>query len=336
MSLTYSAPAVFLTLKIIESSGVDPDPLMRKLHIDPQKMSDPNARYPYKRIDALWADAAALIDDPCFGLKAAIYWQPSNLSALGYAWLSSSSLRTALQRLCKYIRMLTEGASFELEERDDGLSVLLHYNPISLQQPTRTDSVMAMLVAMCRADYGAEFKPASISLTHPSPECSDKFYELFRCPVNFGAADNSFTLTPESADKPLQGANPLLSALHDQFMIDYLAQLDNSDIQHRVRAAIIQQLPDGNINDCKVAEALYMNVRTLQRRLQKEHTTFKTQVNSVRQELADRYIRDSSKGLAEISYLLGFSEMSSFSRAFKRWTGETPSHYREGYEPVQE
>jgi AraC-like DNA-binding protein len=330
MSLTYSAPAVALTLKIIESSGVDPDPLMRKLHIDPQKMSDPNARYPYKRIDALWAEAAALIDDPCFGLKAAIYWHPSNLSALGYAWLSSSSLRTALQRFCKYIRMLTEGASFELEERDDSLSVLLHYNPISLQQPTRTDSVMAMVVAMCRANYGAEFNPASVSLAHPVPDCSGKFYELFRCPVKFDAPDNRFTLTLESADKHLQGSNPLLSTLHDQYMINYLAQLDKTNIQERVRAAIIELLPDGNINDYKVAESLYMNVRTLQRRLQKEQTTFKTQLNNVRQELADRYIRDSSKGLAEISYLLGFSEMSSFSRAFKRWTGETPSHYREG------
>ncbi len=329
MSLTYSAPAVALTLKIIESSGVNPDPLMRKLCIDPQKIDDPNARFPYKRIDTLWAEAAALIDDPCFGLKAAIYWHPSNLSALGYAWLSSSSLRTALQRLSKYMRMLTEGAIIELEEASDGLSVVLRYKSISRQQPTRTDSAMAMLVTMCRANYGADFSPASLSLTHPSPDCSDKFYELFHCPVNFGAPDNRFTLTPESAAKHLPGSNPLLSTLHDQYMINYLAQLDHTNIQERVKSAIIQHLPDGNISDSIVAEALYMNPRTLQRRLQKENTTFKTLVNSVRQELADRYILDSSKGLAEISYLLGFSEMSSFSRAFKRWTGETPSRYRE-------
>ncbi len=330
MSLTYSAPAVALTLKIIESSGVDPDPLMRKLCIDPYKIADPNARFPYKRIDALWAEAAALIDDPCFGLKAAKYWHPSHLSGLGYAWLSSSSLRTALQRFSKYMRMLTEGAAFELEETSDDLSIVLRYNAISRQQPTRTDSAMAMLVAMCRANYGDDFNPASLALTHPAPGCSSKFYELFRCPVYFDAPDNRFTLTLESADKRLESSNPLLSTLHDQYMINYLAQLDNSNIQERVRAAIIQHLPDGNISDSIVAEALYMNPRTLQRRLQKENTTFKTQVNSVRQELADRYIRDSSKGLAEVSYLLGFSEMSSFSRAFKRWTGETPSHYRQG------
>lgn len=330
MSLTYSAPAVALTLKIIESSGVDPDPLMRKLCIDPYKIADPNARFPYKRIDALWAEAAALIDDPCFGLKAAKYWHPSHLSGLGYAWLSSSSLRTALQRFSKYMRMLTEGAAFELEETSDDLSIVLRYNAISRQQPTRTDSAMAMLVAMCRANYGDDFNPASLALTHPAPDCSSKFYELFRCPVYFDAPDNRFTLTLESADKRLESSNPLLSTLHDQYMINYLAQLDNSNIQERVRAAIIQHLPDGNISDSIVAEALYMNPRTLQRRLQKENTTFKTQVNSVRQELADRYIRDSSKGLAEISYLLGFSEMSSFSRAFKRWTGESPSHYRQG------
>ena len=329
MTLTYSAPAVDLTLKIIASCGVNPDPLLRKLCIDPQKIADPNARFPYKRIDALWSEASALIDDPCFGLKAAIYWHPSHLGALGYAWLSSSSLRTGLQRFAKYMRVVTEGATVRLEETHDTLSAVLHYKPESLQHPTRTDSAMALLVAMCRANYGNEFYPASVSLTHPKPDCSGKFFQLFHCPVNFDAADNRFTLTLESADKPLQGSNPLLSTLHDQYMVDYLAQLDDNSIQERVRAEIIQQLPDGNINDGNVANALYMNVRTLQRRLQEEQTTFKSQVTSVRQELADRYIRDSSKGLAEISYLLGFSEMSSFSRAFKRWTGETPSHYRE-------
>jgi AraC-like DNA-binding protein len=329
MPLTYSAPAVALTLKIIESSGVDPNPLMHKLCIDPQKIADPNARFPYKRIDQLWAEAAILIDDPCFGLKAATYWHPSHMSALGYAWLSSSSLRTGLQRFSKYMRMLTEGATLELEETDEGLSAVLRYSSESLQQPTRTDSALALLVAMCRANYGADFNPVSVSLKHPSPDCSHKFYELFRCPINFDALDNRFMLSLESADKRLQISNPLLSTLHDQYMINYLAQLDKTNIQERVKSAIIQQLPDGNISDSRVAEFLHMNVRTLQRRLHKENTTFKTQLNNVRQELADRYIRDSSKSLAEISYLLGFSEMSSFSRAFKRWTGETPSHYRQ-------
>ncbi|MEN8213077.1 MAG: AraC family transcriptional regulator [Pseudomonadota bacterium] len=328
MSLTYSAPAVDLTLKIITSSGVDPDPLMRKLCIEPRKVANPNARFPIKRIDTLWAEASALIDDPCFALKAAKYWHPSHLSALGYAWLSSSSLRTGLQRLEKYLRMLTEGASIELEESDNELAVTLKYDYLSAQQPIRTDFGMAMLIAMCRANYGDDFNPSAITLAHPAPDCSGKYFELFRCPVTFDAADNRFFLTLETADKRLPGSNPLLATLHDQFMINYLAQLDRENIQERVKAAIIEHLPDGNISDAVVSEALYMNVRTLQRRLQQQNTTFKTLLNSVRRELADRYIRDSSKNLAEISYLLGFSEMSSFSRAFKRWTGETPSHYR--------
>jgi AraC-like DNA-binding protein len=328
MSLTYSAPAVALTLKIIESSGVDPQPLMRSLRIDPRKITDPNARFAYKRIDALWAEADRLIDDRCFGLKAASFWHPSHMSALGYAWLSSSSLRTALQRFSKYMRMLTEGAVFDLEETRGGLSAILRYKSISLQQPTRTDSAMALLVAMCRANFGDDFNPVSLTLTHAAPDCAGKFFELFRCNVLFDAADNRFTISLNDADRRLPGSNPLLATLHDQFMIDYLARLDKSNIVERVRAAIIQLLPDGNISDAKVAASLYMNVRTLQRKLQQQGTTFKSELNIVRQELADRYIRDRSKSLSEISYLLGFSEMSSFSRAFKRWTGETPSSFR--------
>jgi len=88
-------------------------------------------------------------------------------------------------------------------------------------------------------------------------------------------------------------------------------------------------MPSGKVTDQAVAEALYMHVRSLQRKLKDEGTTFKALLNGVRQELAYHYIRDSRLNVNEISFLLGFSDISSFSRAFKRWTGEPPSAYRQ-------
>lgn len=328
MALTYSAPAVDLTLKIIESYGIDPDPLLRELTIDPALVEDPNARFRYTQIDDLWYRASEQVGDEAFGLRAARFWHPSHLGALGYAWLSSSSLRTALQRFARYIRILTEGAELELSETDEIFSVILNYKEISRQQATRTDSFMAMLVAMIRCNYGDEFNPLSVAFTHDPPSDSGPYYELFRCPVSFSVEKNQFDLSIQDVDKRLVGSHPRLAQLNDQVMTEYLVKLDRDNITERVKAAIIDQLPSGRLSDGVVAEALYMNVRTMQRRLQQEGTTFKTLLNEVRQDLADTYIRDSSLTLNEISFMLGFSEISSFSRAFKRWTGKAPSTYR--------
>lgn len=329
MGKTYSANAVPITLKIIESYGVDPGPLMEKLGIDPGKIGDPWARCPYEKIDDLWFLAAEQIDDPSMGLRAALFWHPSHLGALGFAWLASRTLRSALERMARYYRLLTEGARMTLEEDGKTLSLVLDYEDYSRKQPTRTDSFMAMLLAMIRANCGEDFHPHSISLTHEEPEDTAPFYALFHCPIHFSAADNRFSIDLKDVDKPLSTANPMLEQVNDRLMIEMLAKLDvENDIVEKVKWEIIHALPSGGVSDEQVAKALHLNVRTLQRRLQEKGTTFKALLTEVRRELAEQYLRNNQLSLQEISFLLGFSEMSAFSHAFRRWTGQTPSGFR--------
>ena len=329
MALTYSAPALAITLEIISASGVDPEPLLQDLGIDKSMILDPGARYKYTQIDELWYKAASLINDDSFGLKAAEFWHPSQLGALGYAWLSSSSMRTAMKRFARYMRILTEGATLQLEETATDVSLILGYRSISRQQPTRTDSFMAMLVAMCRANCGEDFHPESVSFTHPEPENMAPFYSLFRCPVFFDAKDNRFTLSSEVADRQLLSSNPSLALLNDQVILETISRMDKDNLVERVKLEIISLLPSGKISDQSVADSLHMNVRTLQRKLHQEGSSFKSLLNEVRKDLAKKYIRDKRESLGEIAFNLGFAESSSFSRAFKRWTGQTPSEARD-------
>ncbi|NOQ14072.1 MAG: helix-turn-helix domain-containing protein [Methyloprofundus sp.] len=326
--LTYSAPAVSITLKIIESYGIDPEPLLRNLQIDPKLIQDPNARFNYTKIDQLWLDAVTLANDPCFGLRAARYWHPSQMGALGYAWLVSSSMQTALHRFSRYMSILTEGATLDIYETEEELSVHLNYKDISKQQPTRTDSFMAMLLAMCRANCGESFHPLSISLTHAEPEDSSEFYALFECSIHFDALENRFNLSKKLAEQHLISSNPRLAQLNDQVIIETLAKLDKSHVVEQVKVEILNQLPSGNVTDASVAEALYMSQRSFQRKLNKEGVTFKRLLNELRSELAIKYMQDSHLSLLEVAFMLGFGEYSSFSRAFKRWTGVSPSVFR--------
>jgi AraC-like DNA-binding protein len=133
----------------------------------------------------------------------------------------------------------------------------------------------------------------------------------------------------EDVDKRLTGSNDQLAELNEHIVVKYLAHSARQDIVNRAKAAIIDGLSEGGVSEITVAEALHMTPRNLHRKLQKEDTSFKLLLTQVRKELAQQYIQDRSKTLTEISYLLGFSEASSCSRAYKGWTGQAPSEARQ-------
>ena len=327
MSKTMLAKTAELAWALLEENGINPLPVFRAARIDPKLMRDMNARFTQSAMTELWDNIEKVVQTPCFGLQAGHLWHPAYMHALGYAWMSSSSLRTALQRLVRFIHIVNQCAEIKLSETEDGLSVewvTANENPPAWLSEVR----FSVLLAMCRANYGKKLDPVSISFTHAKPDCAGAYYEYFRAPVYFSAEKNKITLALKDVDKHLSSSNPLMSQVHDQIMVEYLANLNNDDIVEHVKVAIIDLLPDGRISDTKIAETLYMSSRTLQRRLHNVDTSFKTILTEVRQGLAMQYIRDSRLTLTELSFQLGFSEMSAFSRAFKQWTGESPRGYR--------
>ena len=318
-----------LMVQIARSHDLDTDTLMKEHGINPALVKDPNARFRMDNVNAFYAHVAKLINNPNFGLDAAQYWHPSQLGALGYAWLSSDTLRAAFKRYVRFAKAITDAIRPELIDQGEQVSLKLNFMRQDLLEKFRIDGAMAVLMVMVRANAGADFNPRSISFTFDEPEDTGAYYALFQCPLNFNASANLFTISATDADMQRMGANAQLSQLHDKFMLEYIARLDEDNLIERVKLAIIDELASGNISDAIVAERLHLTERTLQRRLHEQGTTFKKLLTEVRIELADNYIRDSKLSLNEISFLLGFSELSSFSRAFKHWTGSSPRHYRQ-------
>jgi AraC-like DNA-binding protein len=215
-----------------------------------------------------------------------------------------------------------------LDETEKELTLTLLFSHKRRDIPERSDAILAVVMKACRMTYVEDLTPESVTFTHPKPACSAKFFEYFRCPVVFEAPTNSLTLSIDAVDKNLPGSHPQLAELADQVIIDYLAKLDQNHIPQKVKAVIIDQLPSGNVTNKNVARALYMSSRKLQRQLQGAGTTFNTLLTEIRQDLAQKYLEDQDTSITEIAFLLGFSESSAFSRAFKRWRGVPPSEYR--------
>ena len=142
---------------VLKMYGLDAPAMFERHGMDPALLSNPNARIPSRTWDSLARESAEYIADPAFGLLAARCWHPSNLGALGHAWLTSSTLRTGLGRVVRYWRLLGEASSARLEETSAGLAIVLaRQAPDPVSGAIAVDFVMSLLVDMCRMNAGGD------------------------------------------------------------------------------------------------------------------------------------------------------------------------------------
>jgi len=327
--MTVFAPSMINLWKTIESYGLDPRPLFAAEGLKISLPIDPSIRLPYGKIDRIRAKAAALCNDEAFGIRSATVYTASQTGALGYAWQASQTLRKAFERLERFVRIVNDKAVVLVDDIDGYMVVTLKVNAPSECAMARDDGALAVVTMMSRMICGDHFRLQGVNFRHPAPRDLKPYFEYFGCQVNFDQAENQLLIPSAIADELLIGANPELALLNDQVVTRRLALMDRNDIVARVKAALMEQLPNGDVSDGSVANALHMSVRTMHRKLAEVDRNFRGLLVEVRRSLAELYILDNSLTLTEISLLLGFSEPSSFSRAFKNWTGSAPSEVRQ-------
>ncbi len=326
-TITSWAQLIWAALK---SYGHDPDAVFKEVGLDPSALHDANARYPVSRMIRLWTLAEAKTQDPCFGLVAASYWHPTTWHALGYSWLASKTLKEAFERLVRYSAIITDVAEMKFAEFPQNYRFTIASRSAQvIPSPATIDAGLATIVYMCRNNYGEDFAPLRVTFAHEDRGCFDRFADFFRADLQYSAPENALYIGKDELTTPLATANVELARANDQVIVAYLAKFNRSAIMLRVKDRLIAQLPSGNVTEESVAEALNLSLRSLQRKLRDEGTTYKKVLDQTRRELAEKYIESSMLTLNEIAYLLGFAEPSSFSRSFKRWNGVSPSSYRD-------
>lgn len=324
------ASSTLVVWKAVETYGLDARTLFERAGLDPASLEDSLARYPYQDVRKVWELAIEETGDPCFALIAARQWHPSNFHALGYAWLASPNLKEALQRLIRYFRVVTtDPEELSLVETDQAYEFLIDTSSVVYRGlDAEYDFVLAILIDACRLSLGEDFNPERVCLQRPPPSCRDRFTKFFGCQPEFDAPNYLLSFDKAALDQQLPTGNAEVARANDQVILRYLAQLNRSDLVMRVKVALIENLPSGQVSKEQVSEILGVSQRTLQRKLHDEGTSFKQLLDETRRELANGYIKNHQVSLGEITYLLGFSEASNFSRAFKRWTGSSPAEFR--------
>ena len=314
--------------KALEANGYDATGIFAAAGIDHIPSNDPLERLTTAQVAALFHEAVKLTGNPAIGLTVARFMHPSTLHALGYSLLASSTLRDCCERLVNYFRLASEQGDIRISEEDDRFCISIHALAEGVAFET-IDAWHAFLVRLFRLLYKPDFAPTAVSLARPCPPGYEAQYEKsFHAPVTFDALYCEICLDRAAVDDPLMGGNREIAHQNDRIIEDYMAAMDKADIIARVKKIIIQTLSSGNCNKQRVANEMAMSPSALQQKLAQRNSSFQDLLNQVRQSLALAYMEQARVSITEMSFMLGFADTSSFTRAFRRWTGKSPRDYR--------
>lgn len=319
--------------KIVDSVARfgDADRLLRTVGLDRQAVVDPDIRIPSADMMMLSERAASMTKDAAFGLHVGERVPESEYGLIGDLMLSSFSLRQALECLVHYLPIWTNVGVFKFGIEAKVAQFQWEYARVALPD-SRHDCEMSMATVMRLNRFTANERwwPKEVWFQHAKPPDTSEHARIFRAPVRFGMPSNVLLLDRRVLDLPLKtprpGSHRLMTRVAEQLLREGGYDVSVS----RFAASFIRQnLGNGSIELEAVARALGFSRRSFQRRLQQERTSYRDLMAQARRDLSEYLLLETGVTSTAAAYALGYSEHSVFHRAFQRWHGKAPGHYRQ-------
>ncbi|MFO1060328.1 MAG: AraC family transcriptional regulator [Dongiaceae bacterium] len=327
---TILAAAATGLVGFIERNGGDVDGIFGRAGIAPELAGSPTLKLRLSAYCSLFEEASRSTQNDNFGLWFGNQFQPRDLGLWGYAAVSSPTLGSALENLVNLLPYHQESSVMRLTRGDDGMARLEYQITSSRILARRQDAELSlgMFLNLMRECCGPRWVPDEVHFEHPRPQLWKDHETAFDAPVYFGQADNALVFRPELLDRPMPARDLRLLAMMQTCLEQLGSRHHGDDLLERVRATIRMRLPSGYPPLEQVAAELRLPATAVQRELADQGLTYKDAVEAMRRGLAAHYLGQRHLPLTEIAFLLGYSELSAFSRAFTRWTGQSPRAYR--------
>ncbi|WP_416311338.1 AraC family transcriptional regulator [Pseudomonas sp. W03] len=270
-----------------------------------------------------------------FGLQLGLRQGPTALGSLLYVVKSTSTLGQVLEAVAHCFHFHSTGADLHLE-RQGGTARLLYdvtdSDVIAARQTV--ELTMAVCARLIQELLGHSWKPLALHLQHPAGEKPSKYRQLLGVTPHFGSPINAWVFDESLLESPLSAVDDGFNELAKGH-IGELAQITLQELPSYVKKLLRRQLPNSQATLAQVADQMKISPRSLQRYLQSESTSFQNLLDETRQSMATRYMSDSSLSLTQLSELLGYSDLSAFSRAFTRWNGMSPQKWQQHHRRTQ-
>jgi AraC-like DNA-binding protein len=316
----------------LDRRGMNGRVLAAEAGINLSLLNDPDARLQFTRYGHLLALARQASGDTGLSLRFGAEVGMADLSILGLIMEASATMGEAFAQMQRYGRLALAAdpklpPRFDLEDRQ-GRLYLTDRRPDPNSFPDMTEEAFAQLACGPRRFLDRPHV-LSVHVTHEAPPHAGLYDEIFACPVHFGAPFNALELHPEVALWPVaRERRYVFGVLCEKADSLMAAARPVETVRARLEEAMRLRLHQGEPGADDLAHELGFSRSTLFRRLREEGTSFALVLDGLRRDLALQFVAGSGNSLAEIAYLLGFSEPAALSRAFQRWTGMTPGHYR--------
>lgn len=320
-------------LRLIDHGGARGLDARELVEIAGEPMEDlarPGHHIAVQRLCDLFGHIMRALDDPGLPYTIARQIRMEDLHVMGFAVMTATDGREATRRAVRYARLISTNSQWELIEGPDDATIRLErYLGPRLGHRVINEAALADFVHCSRACSGYDYTPLRVAFCHREPPDTRPHREFFRCDVEFNAPHNEFVIDNGFFDYKPVDANPAMS----QFFRDHAEKLlreqnAGASLSDQVRREIARQLPSGPPTLASVARRLATSERSLRRHLTADGTSFSQLLSDVRFERARSLLRSSETSLSDVAYLLGFSNVSAFSRAFKKWCGSAPGEFR--------
>lgn len=327
-----SIDLVGLLVSYLEKFGFHADEALAEAGLDSALLVKREQRIPFEQYLKIWKSVAEMSGDIDFGLhfgEAASRFPSGHL--LNAVMMNSPSVKEALERFFRFHGLMSDAVLPRIQlVEDDAIVTIEQAEPEVRLGRQYNEANLCTILSFIRKLSEFTVKPIEVWFTHSMPSNVAEHKRIFGCPLAFEQAENRLLLSREVLSRQLRHADPELLEMVARVAGARLEKISTSaGWMHKVEKAILSALLDGGkLQADTIAGNLAVSRRLLQRKLQEEGITFQQVLDKVRKEVALDYLEHREASLAEIAFLLGFSEQSAFNHAFKRWTGSTPGEYR--------
>lgn len=331
---TRSTSLVRLPLHLLrqtDKEGLDRGELLRQAGLRESDLSDPDARIPLLRFLALWRAVLAILNRPDVGVRFGAEIRVRDVGLVGYLMLNSPTLGDALERVVRFGRILDEDYPPRLVVDGDRAEYRWEpYRQLVIAPERLWDHELAGHLAVIRELVGLDLRPVAVHLPYTDPPRDLSAHrDFFRAPLEFGSDHSGLVFKREHLDLPIRSADATLGRYLEQHAEGVLEELaPDGGLVEKVERALWAEMKEGHLELERVASALAMSPRTLQRRLQSDGTSFSELREEFRRRMATLLLEDRELAVYEVAFLLGYSEPSTFYRAFRRWTDSSPRQFR--------
>lgn len=317
------------------AQGLDRSALLQAAGIGAAALDDPDNRIGMGAYRRLLDVARAQSGDPALHIRYTLDTRFEEISIVGLLVHNTPSMAESMRQFARYSKLLVEvdvmagGSRFQLEHRDDGLWIVDHCPRRNLFAEL-TETSFGRFIGEFRKGFPDRHLSLELSLTHAAPEYATAAQALYGIPVAYGAGFNGLRMAPEWLRTEFERPNTYAFGLFAEKAEALMQGLEcDSSLRARVEAALLNVLHEGDISMDRIADKVAMSRQTLYRHLKKEGTSFAAIVDALRRHMAEDYLATGRASINQVAYLVGFSEPSSFMRAFRRWTGVTPRQFRD-------